>query len=123
MAASIPTKRSRRWFFALTSVFLLLTLAMGIALWRLLQLDTLTSLANDVVRLDRAMRAVRWTIIALVLVSWPTLIKWVANRGACAAHNSARWLNARWRVVGWLIAMELLIGTSVLPSVFRLFGA
>lgn len=123
MAASTPTKRPRRWFFALSSVFLLLTLAIGIALWRLMQLDSLVSLANDVVRLDRVMRAVRWTIIALVLVSWPTLVRWAARRGACGQRNSARWLNARWRIVGWLVAMELLIGTSVLPTVFRVLGA
>lgn len=123
MAASSPNERRHRWFFMLSLLFVVLTLTTGYTLWRYLQFDTVETLKSEVQRLDGLMRAVRWFLIILTTASWPALISQCGAWRWLSKNKTDRFMQIRWRLVAWLVFIELMIGTPVLPWVFQNLSA
>lgn len=119
MAASNPTDRRHRWVLLLSVLSMGLMLLIGYGLWRYLQIDAISELLGKVKRLDVVMRGLRWCVIAVLAVSWSALIEQCCRRRWVSKYKRSRLINARWRAVAWLIFIELMIGTPVLPWVIR----
>ena len=98
----------------------MLSLALGVAagiagfvLWHAVDGNGLESVAGWVDRLSGPLGAARLGLIGLVAWLWPWFC---ARRGAAwdgAAPPPRSGLTLRWRVVGWLLVIELLVGRNL----------
>lgn len=104
-------------------LFVVLTLTTGYTLWRYLQIDTVETLQSEVRRLDGLMRAVRWFLIILITASWPALIAQCSRWRRLSKAKTDQLMHNRWRLVAWLVFIELMVGTPVLPWIVRQISA
>ena len=98
----------------------MLSLALGVAagiagfvLWRAVDGNGLESVAGRVDRLSGPFGAARLGLIGLVAWLWP----WFCGRGGEGSDGvdplARDGLRLRWRVVGWLLVIELLVGRNL----------
>lgn len=65
----------------------------------------------------------RWILITCIVFFWPQLVKLYARKKDLNTQYITRLLQARWRIAGWLIVLEIVLGTSlVLRSYQALIG-
>lgn len=108
----------RRWFLALSLVAAAAVIVVGIVLWQAVELSSLTAVSERVDRWGPLLGGLRLALIGALAVVWPGLSS-IRSRGDDEATR-ARWMALRWRVVGWLLVIELIIGQNLLG---RFFGA
>ena len=118
MAASNSRSR-RRGLLAFSVVTMLLIAAVGIGLWHVVAVDSLARVGAAVTRLSALASVVRGVLILSVALAWPRLLTWLQKRGSIAVSDRAVLLAARWRIVGWLLIIELLLGQQLLSHVVR----
>ena len=88
----------------------------GFVLWQAVAGDGLDTMAARVDRLSGPLGAVRLGLIGMVAWFWPRHAERrdTADEGADAPPRSGvRPCNGRWRVVGWLLVIELLVGRNL----------
>ncbi|WP_018871523.1 MULTISPECIES: hypothetical protein [unclassified Thioalkalivibrio] len=72
-------------------------------------------------RLDRIewmLAGWRWVLIAVVVFGWRYWVSWL---GGHLPHEAQRRLvDARWRVAGWLVILEILLGQNLLGHTVEL---
>lgn len=90
-----------------------LTMAVGAFLWLAVELDTLANVADHVTQAKPLMSMLRFGLIAIVAITWPVLAT-ISRRGSDANGEKEPLLSLRWRVVGWLIIVELVIGQDLI---------
>jgi hypothetical protein len=102
----------RRWLVTLSLAAALAAIVFGVLLWNAVELSSLAAVSERVEKTKPLMSALRLALIGLLAVVWP----WLSLRGVrlCAATETARgWMALRWRVVGWLLAIELIVGLNL----------
>ena len=97
----------RRWTIALTMLCGLAIFGLGALLLTLTKSGHVHALAQDVEQAKVIGRTIRLVLIAAIAAFWSRGVGLLNRRGT---RNTERVLNARWRVVGWLVALEILIG-------------
>jgi hypothetical protein len=95
--------------FALAGVLLV-----GSMLWQALALSSVENVARRVEHLSRVAALIRLSLIVLVVGLWPQLIHWVCGRGGCSESRRVDLLAQRWRLLGWLLLIELLLGQRLI---------
>ena len=103
--------RRRRWTLGLGGVMCVLAVGVGIGLAESHRLAELNALAQRVHQCLKWASVIRLSVIALLCVTWSRLI-----RLSVASTNPAfeRLVNARWRVTGWLLFIEIILGQNLL---------
>ena len=61
----------------------------------------------------------RWVLIACIVFFWPQLIKLYACKKDLNTQYITRLLQARWRIAGWLIVLEIVLGTSLVQHCYQ----
>ena len=93
----------------------------GWLLWQAMALSSLAVVGQQVTEAKPLLGALRLGLIALVAILWP----WV-NEGVCKKWHSplsaAESNHRRWRVVGWLLVIELVIGQNLPGQIAALTG-
>ena len=107
-----------RWFLLMSLLSVVGTLALGVLLWQAAQLDTLSVVAGRIETIKPGLGAVRWLLIALLAWAWPVLPRPHKLHGDTITHT--HWMAWRWRIVGWLLVIELVLGQNL---VGRFWGA
>ena len=117
-ACSNGTGLRRRWFLSLSLVAAAAMIAVGVVLWRAVGLSSLATVSARVDELGPLLGGLRLALIGALAVAWP----WLSSLRLRADDEAtrARWTALRWRVVGWLLVIELVIGQN-LPG--RFFSA
>jgi hypothetical protein len=115
-ACSNGTGLRRRWFLTLSLVAAAAVIVVGIVLWQAVELSSLTAVSERVDRLRPLLGRLRLVLIGVLAVVWPWLSS-LRSRGDYEATR-ARWMALRWRVVGWLFVIELIIGQNLLGRFF-----
>jgi hypothetical protein len=108
----------RRWFLTLSLVAAAAVIVVGVVLWQAVELSSLAIVSERVDRLRPILGGLRLALIGALAVVWP----WLSSLRSRADDEAAlaRWMALRWRVVGWLLVIELVIGQN-LPG--RFFSA
>ena len=103
----------RRWFFTLSLVTALAAIAVGLLLWQVVALTSLSSMSERVIQAKPFLSGLRLALIGVLAILWPWLSSlWVG--GANYQIIQARRMALRWRVVAWLLVIELVIGQNLL---------
>lgn len=66
-------------------------------------------------RLDRAewlLAGWRWLLIVIVVGGWRYWVHWLG--GHLPPESKERLVDARWRIAGWLVILEILLGQNLL---------
>ena len=114
----IPIRRS--WFVGLSLLALALVLAAGAVLWQAVELTSLVAVSQRIEDIKPVAGAVRLILIGLLAIFWPRLVCLTARARNANERTRAHWLALRWRVTGWLLVIELVLGHNLLG---RFLGA
>ncbi len=110
----------RRWFLTLSLVAFGGVIAVGLVLWQAVELNALSTVSERVAAAKPFASAIRFALIGLLALAW----SWSPALWAGAYGNDdrthARWMALRWRVVGWLLVIELVLGQNLIG---RFLGA
>ncbi len=96
----------------LSLLALILSAVVGMLLWQRVQTSSLQGVAMETGRFTTVMTLVRVGLIAVVALFWRPIINVIAGRQSAAPH--AHLIAWRWRMVGWWIVLELVLGQELL---------
>jgi len=107
----------RRWFFLLTLLAFGLALGAGTILWHSVEATSVVAVQTRIEALKLLLTGIRLSLIALVAIAWP----WIANIlqpwGRLDEIQAENLLAVRWRLVTWLVVIELVLGQNLLGLV------
>jgi hypothetical protein len=104
----------RRWFVLLTLLAFVLALGIGASLWHSVQTSSVVAIQIWIERLKPVFAAIRFMVIGLVALSWPEMTRGLHRWGRVDEAGAARLLSLRWRIVAWLVVIELMLGQNLL---------
>jgi hypothetical protein len=112
--SSTLSKRKGLLLLSLTAT--LIALITGLVLWDSIQTHSIQSIRNHLDHWQPLLTAIRWTLIGGLALGWPLLCRlWIRARKL--SHLEAQQLKMlRWRIVGWLVVIELILGQGVLSK-------
>jgi hypothetical protein len=103
----------RPWFVTLSLVAALSMIAVGAILWQAVGVSSLSTVSDQITTAKPFASALRIALIGLLAIAWP----WLRRRqpGANGQDDQAdtRWMSLRWRVIGWLLIIELVLGQNL----------
>jgi len=108
----------RRWFCTLSLLAALAMVGVGMLLWQVVTLHSLAAVSTWVTQATAYLGGFRLVLIGLLAVRWPRLPALWLHAGADDDATRARWMSLRWRVVGWLLVIELVIGQNLIGRCF-----
>jgi uncharacterized membrane protein YhaH (DUF805 family) len=116
MAVCSNGKLRRRWFLTLSLVAVGAVIALGLVMWQAIEFSSLTAVSERVDRFRPLLGGLRLALIGVLAVVWP----WLSSLRSRADDEATRahWMALRWRVVGWLLVIELVIGQNLLGRFF-----
>lgn len=115
---SSRTRSRRRWFLTLSLVAAGIAVTVGVLLWQVVEFSSLSTVTARVNQLRSISDGLRLLLIGALAMVWP----WILSLRVIQINAAARmrWMALRWRVVGWLLVIELVIGQKLLDRVFHL---
>ena len=115
--SKVPPIR-RRWFFGLSILAVGLIFAVGALLWQVAELSSLSAVSEQVARLKPFAGVIRLLLIAVLAILWPWLVDLAARSGRVDAADVSGLHALRWRVIIWLLIIELMIGQDLFGRFF-----
>ncbi|MDZ4263002.1 MAG: hypothetical protein U1B30_11820 [Pseudomonadota bacterium] len=107
----------RRWFAVLTMLAFVLALAIGVLLWQSVQTSSVVVIQTRIEAMRPLFTTIRFLVIALMALLWPALTQALHRWGHVDEAGAVRLLSLRWRMVIWLLVIELMLGQN-LPGRF-----
>jgi hypothetical protein len=107
----------RPWFFLLTLLAFSLTLVAGGILWHSVETYSVNEIQNRVDAMKPVFTRIRLFLIALVAVAWPFVASSLYRWGRINEVQATTMLALRWRIVTWLVVIELVLGQNLLGQV------
>ena len=104
----------RRWFVLLTLLVFGLALGIGAFLWHAVQTSSVFAVQTRIDVMKPIFIAIRLLVIGLVALSWPAVTRALHRRGRVDEAGAARLLSLRWRILTWLVTIELMLGQNLL---------
>lgn len=104
----------RRWFVLLTLLAFGLALGIGVFLWHSVQTSSVVAIQTRIDVVKPVFTAVRLLLIGLVALAWPAMMHALHRGWRVDEAGAARLLSLRWRIVTWLLVIELLLGHNLL---------
>ena len=113
---SSPIRR-RRWTLVLTLLTFALTLAIGSLLWRSVETSSVVGIQGQVAAMKPVFMTLRLSVITGLALLWPVLIRIFHRSGRIDDARRAELLAVRWRIVAWLVVIEVVVGQNLLGHV------
>ena len=110
----------RRWFVLLTLLAFVLALGAGGLLWQAVETSSVSAMQTRVVAMKPVFTGTRLLLIALVALAWPVATQRLYRQGRIDAAQATTLKVLRWRVVTWLMVIELVLGQNLLGQVLAL---
>jgi hypothetical protein len=107
----------RRWFFLLTLLAFVLALVTGGILWYSVEKSSVSEMQAQVDSLKPVFTGFRLLLIGLVAVAWPFVANNLHRWGRIDESQATMMLALRWRVVTWLMVIEMVLGQNLLGQV------
>ena len=105
--------RHRRWFLRLTMLTIVLALTIGTILMYALQISTVVAVQSSIDSYKPLLTGLRLAVIGLIAYAWPKLIQYAQQSGRISKERRTQLLAQRWRMAGWLLIIELLLGQNL----------
>lgn len=109
---------NRSGFLGLSALAVVLATGIGVLLWRAVELSSVAQVAARVEELKPFATGIRLALIGLVTALWPWLIGLAHRAGHIGEERRDDVLSQRWRIVGWLLVIELVLGQDLLGRFF-----
>ena len=110
----------RRWFFLLTLLAFVLALGTGSILWHSIETSSVSEIQAQVDTFKPVFTGFRLILIALVAMAWPFVTNNLHRWRRIDKAQVTTMLALRWRIVTWLIVIELVLGQNLLGQVLAL---
>jgi len=107
----------RRWFFLLTLLAFGLAMGAGAILWHSVETSSVSEIQTRVNAMKPVFTGIRLLLIALVAVSWPFVTSYLHRWERIDEVQATMMLALRWRIVTWLVVIELVLGQNLLGQV------
>ena len=107
----------RRWFFLLTLLAFGLALVAGAILWRSVETTSVVAVQTRIDALKPLLTGIRVYLIALLAMGWPWIVNALERWGRLDETQAGNLLAVRWRIVTWLVVIELGLGQNLLGQV------
>jgi len=108
----------RRGLLGLSVLAVVLAAGVGAVLWQAVELSSMAQVAARVDGLKLVATGVRLALIGLVAALWPWLIGLAHRAGRIGEQQRDDLLAQRWRLVGWLLVIELVLGQDLVGRFF-----
>jgi hypothetical protein len=112
----------RRWFLTLSLIAAMGMIAVGAILWQAVGVTSLTTVSELITTAKPFASALRITLIGLVVIAWPWLRRRQPSANGQDDHEDTHWKRLRWRVVGWLLIIELVLGQNLIGHFVSAIG-
>jgi len=83
------------------------------------ELTSLAAVSERIAGIKPVAGGVRLLLIAVLALVWPRLVAFAARTRSADDLTRTHWLTLRWRITGWLLVIELVLGQDLLG---RLLG-
>jgi hypothetical protein len=113
---SSPTRR-RRWTLALTLLAFALALAIGGLLWQAVETASVVAIQGKVAAVKPVFTILRLSVVTALALLGPMLIRTFHRLGRIDDARRAELLAVRWRIVAWLVVIEVVVGQNLLGQV------
>ena len=107
----------RRWFLLLTLLAFALALVAGGILWHSVETSSVVTMQTRIDALKPIFTGIRLLLIALVAIAWPFVTNNLHRWGRIDKAQVTTMLALRWRIVTWLVVIELVLGQNLLGQV------
>ena len=114
--------RHRRWFLKLAIVTVALAISIGSVLMYALTLSTAAAVQSSIDSYAPYLSGLRLLIIALIAYAWPRLIRYAQHSGRISTDVETQLQSLRWRMVSWLLIIELLLGHNLVGRLLSPMG-
>lgn len=91
-----------------------MALFVGLFLWDGLQTHSFQVVRTHLENWQPILTGIRWMLIGGLALVWPPLCRWWLHAGDLGNHEARQLSDLRWRLVGWLVVIELVLGQGVL---------
>ena len=108
-----PPAIRRRGFLGLSLLAVALTIGVGVVLWQAVELSSVSRVSAQIAEIRPLASVVRLAFIGGVAALWPKLIHLAYRYGRVDEVRRDDLLAQRWRVVGWLLVIELVLGQDL----------
>lgn len=108
----------RRGLLGLSLLAVVLAAGIGVLLWQAVELSSVAQVAARIDELKPVATGIRLALIGLVAALWPRLISLAHRAGRIGKEQRDALLAQRWRLVGWLVVIELVLGQELLGRFF-----
>ena len=110
----------RRWFLLLTMLAVALAMSTGGILWHLVETSSVGEIQSRIDALKPVFVGFRLFLITLVSMTWPLLTSGLHRWGRIDESQRDTVDSLRWRIVTWLVVIELVLGQNLLGQVLSL---
>lgn len=107
----------RRWFLLLTLLAFPLALSTGGILWHSVETSSVSEIQTRVDAMKPVFTGIRLFLITLVAMVWPFFTSGLYRWGQIDEGQRDTLANLRWRIVTWLVVIELVLGQNLLGQV------
>ena len=108
----------RRWFLLLTLLAFALMLVTGGILWHSVETSSVAVMQARVDALKPMFTGFRLFLITLVAAAWPFVTSTLNRFGQIDDVQASILLALRWRIVIWLVVIELVLGQNLIGQIF-----
>ncbi|HEY9198626.1 MAG TPA: hypothetical protein VIR60_04600 [Gammaproteobacteria bacterium] len=91
-----------------------LALGIGAFLWHEVQTSLVAAIQTRIDVLKPVLTIIRFLLIGTVALSWPAITRGIHRWGRVDEAGASRLLSLRWRIVTWLVVIELMLGQNLL---------
>ena len=98
----------------------------GAVLMVSLQGSSIGALQSRILSYKSELTVMRLAMIGLIAFAWPRFLQYAHRSGRISKDCSSELMSLRWRVVGWLLVIELLLGQNLIwrvPQILDWSGA
>ena len=103
-----------------TAIAALLTAGAGFLLMHRLQLESVQSIRQDMQAWKPVLGVLRVTVILSVALGWNRLVAVLAGTGMLHPARAGQLTALRWRIVAWMVVLELVLGQGLLVRIVQL---
>ncbi|MES9958645.1 MAG: hypothetical protein ABW086_16500 [Sedimenticola sp.] len=104
----------RRGFLLLTLLAFGLALGAGGILWHSVQTTSVVAVQTRIDALKPLLTGIRVSLIALLAMGWPWIVNTLQGWGRLNETRAGNLLALRWRIITWLVVIELVLGQHLL---------
>lgn len=107
----------RRWFLLSTVLAATLTASMDGILWYAVQISSVSQIQVWLGAMKPLFTGIRWFLMTTLAITWPLLVNRLRRWRKLDEMRATALLAMRWRIVTWLVVIELVLGQNLLGQV------